>query len=146
MYLNTIKPALGSKVLPKRLGRGIGSGKGKTCGRGHKGQRARAGGFHRVGFEGGQTALFRRLPKFGFSSRKGKVTTEVRLDQLAKLDADVITIQVLREAGFINASIRFVKVIASGQINKAVNLKGLTATKAARSAIEAAGGKVEALV
>lgn len=142
MYLNTITPAPGSKVLPKRLGRGIGSGKGKTCGRGHKGQRARAGGFHRVGFEGGQTAIYRRLPKFGFSSRKAKATAEIRLSDLTPLLVDNINLQVLREAGLINASIRFVKVIATGEINKKIHLEGIGATKGARAAIEAAGGKV----
>ena len=142
MYLNTISPAPGAKVLPKRLGRGIGSGKGKTCGRGHKGQRARAGGFHRVGFEGGQTAMYRRLPKFGFSARKAKATTEIRLSDLTSISVDMINLQVLREAGLINASIRFVKIIASGQIDKAIRLEGIGATKGARAAIEAAGGQV----
>lgn len=142
MYLNSIQPAPGSKKVGKRLGRGIGSGKGKTCGRGHKGQRARAGGFHKVGFEGGQMPLQRRLPKFGFNSRKARVTTEIRLDALNRITADQIDLLALREAGLINSSIKYVKVILAGTLTRAVNLAGLGVTKGARQAIEAAGGKI----
>jgi large subunit ribosomal protein L15 len=145
MHLNTINPAPGSKVEAKRLGRGIGSGKGKTCGRGHKGQRARAGGFHRIGFEGGQTALQRRLPKFGFHSMSAASNAEIRLSQLNKLDADVITLDVLRAAGLISAKIKRAKIILSGKVTKAVVISGLALTAGARSAIEAAGGKIESL-
>ena len=144
MHLNTLNPAPGSKVEAKRLGRGIGSGKGKTCGRGHKGQRARAGGFHRIGFEGGQTALQRRLPKFGFHSHSAAGNAEIRLSQLNKLDADVITLDVLRAVGLINSKIKRAKIILSGQITKAVVISGLAVTTGARAAIEAAGGKIEA--
>jgi large subunit ribosomal protein L15 len=144
MYLNTLSPAPGSKVAAKRLGRGIGSGKGKTCGRGHKGQRARAGGFHRIGFEGGQTALQRRLPKFGFHSMKASASAEIRLAQLNKLDTNAITLDILRAAGLINATIKRVKIILSGAITKSVVISGLAVTAGARTAIEAAGGKIEA--
>ncbi|MFU8797167.1 MAG: 50S ribosomal protein L15 [Gammaproteobacteria bacterium] len=142
MYLNTLAPAKGSKVEAKRLGRGIGSGKGKTCGRGHKGQRARAGGFHRVGFEGGQTALYRRLPKFGFSSLMAPFIAEIRLRELNKLDG-TINLETLRAAGLIGSAIKRAKIIASGEITKAVTISGLKVTAGARAAIEAAGGKVE---
>lgn len=141
MHLNTLAPAKGSKVEQKRLGRGIGSGKGKTCGRGHKGQRARAGGFHRVGFEGGQTALYRRLPKFGFSSHIAPFIAEIRLSELNKLDGE-ITLDALRTAGIINASIQRAKIILSGEIKKAVVISGLLVTAGARKAIEAAGGTI----
>jgi large subunit ribosomal protein L15 len=143
MRLNTIKPAAGSKSAPKRVGRGIGSGLGKTCGRGHKGQHSRSGGFHKVGFEGGQMPLQRRLPKVGFSSRVGRVTAEVRLGELNKLDADVIDLLALKAANVIGQQIERAKVIASGSIERAVTLKGVAVTKGARAAIEAAGGKVE---
>ncbi len=144
MRLNSLAPNPGEKSAKKRVGRGIGSGLGKTAGRGHKGQHSRSGGFHKVGFEGGQMPLQRRLPKFGFSSRIGRVTGEVRLSELAKLDADVIDLQVLKAANILSKNIKRAKVFASGKINKAVTLKGIAATKGAVAAIEAAGGKVEA--
>ena len=143
MFLNTLKPAAGSKKSRKRVGRGIGSGTGKTCGRGHKGQKSRAGGFHKVGFEGGQMPLQRRVPKVGFRSRVGMVTDEIRLHELNNIDADVIDLQALQQANLINKSIQRVKVMASGKLEKAVILKGISVTKGAREAIEAAGGKVE---
>ncbi|MCG6968605.1 MAG: 50S ribosomal protein L15 [Gammaproteobacteria bacterium] len=144
LKLNTLSPAPGSKPDKKRPGRGIGSGLGKTGGRGHKGQKSRAGGFHKVGFEGGQMPLHRRLPKVGFSSKKAKVTAEIRLHELEKVDGDVVDLQSLKNADIISGAIQHAKIIASGQINKAVTVKGLGATKGARQAIEAAGGKVEA--
>jgi len=143
MRLNTIKPHPDSTSDAKRRGRGIGSGLGKTGGRGHKCQKSRAGGFHKVGFEGGQMPLQRRLPKVGFSSRVGRVTDEIRLTELANLDAEVVDLLTLKEAGLINKSILFVKIIASGAINRAVTVKGLKVTKGAKVAIETAGGKVE---
>ena len=143
MQLNTLKPAAGSTKAAKRVGRGIGSGLGKTGGRGHKGQKSRSGGKPMVGFEGGQMPLQRRLPKFGFTSRKGRYSAEVRLDELHKLDADVIDLQVLIEADVVPARTRQAKVILSGEIGRAVTLKGVKASKGARAAIEAAGGKVE---
>ncbi len=143
MRLNTLKPADGSKSDRKRVGRGIGSGLGKTCGRGHKGQKSRSGGFHKVGFEGGQMPLQRRLPKVGFRSRKAKYTAEVRLDELGKVAGDVVDMNALWEADILPRSMKRAKVILSGEINRAVTVKGLRATKGARAAIEAAGGKVE---
>ncbi len=143
MRLNTLKPAAGSKSNAKRVGRGIGSGTGKTCGRGHKGQKSRSGGFSKVGFEGGQMPLQRRLPKVGFSSRVGFVTAEVRLSELAKVDADVIDISTLKQANIINKNIKYVKVMLSGTLDKKVSLQGIRVSKGARSAIEAAGGKIE---
>ncbi len=143
MRLNTLKPAAGSKSNAKRVGRGTGSGTGKTCGRGHKGQKSRSGGFSKVGFEGGQMPLQRRLPKVGFSSRVGFVTAEVRLSELAKVDADVIDISTLKQANIINKNIKYVKVMLSGTLDKKVSLQGIRVTKGARAAIEAAGGKVE---
>ena len=143
MFLNTLKPAAGSKKSRKRVGRGIGSGSGKTCGRGHKGQKSRSGGFHKVGFEGGQMPLQRRVPKVGFRSRVGMVTDEIRLHELNNIDADVIDLEALKEANLINKSIQRVKVMVSGKLEKAVTLKGIRVTKGAREAIEAAGGKVE---
>ena len=143
MRLNNLKPGAGSKQSPKRVGRGIGSGLGKTCGRGHKGQTSRAGGFHKVGFEGGQMPLQRRLPKVGFKSRVGATRAEVRLDELAKIDADVIDLLALKAAGVVSDKTQQAKVILSGKVEKAVILKGVGATKGARAAIEAAGGKVE---
>ncbi|MCY4155561.1 MAG: 50S ribosomal protein L15 [Gammaproteobacteria bacterium] len=143
MRLNSIKPAEGAKRAAKRVGRGIGSGHGKTAGRGHKGQKSRSGGYHKVGFEGGQMPLQRRLPKVGFRSYLARVTDEVRLDELAKAAADVIDLKVLQQAGLISKKIKRVKIIASGTIAKAVTVKGLRATKGARAAIEAAGGKFE---
>ncbi len=143
MRLNTLKPAPGSKSDAKRVGRGQGSGLGKTCGRGHKGQKSRSGGFHKVGFEGGQMPLQRRLPKVGFTSRKAKRTAELRLDELAKVNADLVDMNALYEADILPRSMKRAKVILSGSIDKAVTLKGIGATKGARAAIEAAGGKVE---
>jgi len=144
MRLNTLSPAAGAKTEKKRPGRGIGSGIGKTGGRGHKGQKSRAGGFHKVGFEGGQMPLHRRLPKVGFISKKAMVTAEIRLNELEKVDGDVVDLQSLRNANIISGAIQRAKVIASGEINKAVTVKGLGVTKGARQAIEAAGGKIEA--
>jgi len=142
MQLNTLSPAPGSTHAPKRVGRGIGSGLGKTCGTGHKGQKSRSGGTVRPGFEGGQMPLQRRLPKFGFSSRVGRITGEVRTSELNAIDADVITLESLRAANIINGSIKRVKVMLSGDITKAITVDGLRVTKGARAAIEAAGGKV----
>ena len=143
MHLNTLKPAEGAKTNAKRVGRGIGSGLGKTAGRGHKGQKARAGGFHKVGFEGGQMPLQRRLPKVGFNSRLARVTAEIRLHELNKLDVDVIDLAALQAANLISKSIKRARVMASGKLEKKVTLKGIKVTKGAREAIEAAGGKVE---
>ena len=144
MQLNSIKPDAGSRKTGKRVGRGIGSGLGKTCGRGHKGQKSRSGGFHKVGFEGGQMPLQRRLPKVGFNSRGAKYSAEVRLNELEKLTGNEITLAALIEADIVPAFTKKAKVIASGEIKKAVTLKDVAATKGAKSAIEAAGGKVEA--
>ena len=143
MRLNTLKPAEGSKQDRKRVGRGIGCGLGKTAGRGHKGQKERAGGFHKVGFEGGQMPLQRRLPKVGFSSRKSRTTDEVRLQELGHLEDGVIDLEALRKANIVSRNITHVKVIASGTIDKAVTLKGILVTRGARAAIEAAGGSIE---
>ncbi|HEY4732471.1 MAG TPA: 50S ribosomal protein L15 [Gammaproteobacteria bacterium] len=143
MHLNTLKPANGAKKSHKRLGRGIGSGLGKTCGRGHKGQRARAGGYHKVGFEGGQMPIQRRLPKFGFTSKTAHANAEVRLHELAKVGGDVIDLAALKSANIVSRNILRAKVIASGQIQKPVTLRGIAVTKGARAAIEAAGGKIE---
>ena len=144
MRLNTLKPASGSKKTAKRVGRGIGSGLGKTAGRGHKGQRARAGGFHKVGFEGGQMPLQRRLPKRGFRSALKGDTAEVRLSELANLEAGVIDLAVLKQTNPISADAKKAKVFLSGSLDKAVNLKGIAVTKGALEAITKAGGKVEA--
>jgi len=143
MYLNTLKPAEGSKKSGKRLGRGIGSGKGKTCGKGHKGQKSRSGGFTKVGFEGGQMPIQRRLPKSGFSSRIGQYTAEVRLSDLNKAGAEVVDLDLLRKLNIVNKNIKRAKVISSGSIEKVVTVKGLRVTAGARKLIEAAGGKVE---
>ena len=143
MQLNTLKPASGSRHGKKRVGRGMGSGLGKTCGRGHKGQKSRSGGRIRAGFEGGQQPLQMRLPKFGFNSAKARVTEEVTLSELAKVEADVIDLQALMDADIIKGTMKRAKVILSGSIDKAVTLKGIGATKGAKAAIEAAGGKVE---
>jgi len=144
MRLNTLKPADGSTKDRKRVGRGIGSGLGKTAGRGHKGQKSRSGGFTKSGFEGGQMPLQRRLPKVGFTSRKSRVTAEVRLSEIASLNTEVVDLEVLKAANIVSKNIRFAKVILSGEIASAVTLKGIGATKGAQSAIEAAGGKIEA--
>lgn len=142
MHLNTLSPAEGAKKSAKRVGRGIGSGWGKTCGRGHKGQKSRSGGFHKVGFEGGQMPLQRRLPKIGFKSRVSATRAEVRLNELEKIDADPITLDALKAAHIIGSKISKAKVIVSGEISKAVNLSGVAVTKGARAAIEAAGGTI----
>jgi len=142
MYLNTLKPAEGATKAKKRVGRGQGSGNGKMAGRGHKGQKSRSGGFHKVGFEGGQMPLQRRLPKIGFTSRKSAVTAEVRLDELAKVEAEVIDVAALKAANLISGKIKFVKVINSGKLEKPVKLSGVRATAGAKAAIEAAGGSV----
>lgn len=143
MKLNTIAPAEGEKHSAKRVGRGIGSGLGKTCGRGHKGQKARSGGFHKRGFEGGQMPLQRRLPKVGFSSRIGRTTAQVRLDTLSSIEADVIDLLTLKSVGVVPENTLRVKVINSGELTKAVTIKGMALTAGAKSAVEAAGGKVE---
>lgn len=143
MKLNTLSPAAGSKSAPKRVGRGIGSGLGKTAGRGHKGQKARSGGGVRVGFEGGQMPLKIRLPKFGFTSRTAMVTAEVRVGELAKVNGDVIDLNALKDANVITRNIQFAKIVLSGTIERPVTVKGLKVTKGARAAIEAAGGKIE---
>jgi large subunit ribosomal protein L15 len=143
MRLNTLKPAAGSRKNGKRVGRGIGSGLGKTGGRGHKGQKSRSGGFHKVGFEGGQMPLQRRLPKVGFVSRKSRYVDEVRLHELGKVDADIVDIDALKQANLVSRHVRNVKVIASGAIDRAVTVRGIKVTRGARAAIEAAGGIVE---
>ena len=140
MRLNTLKPALGAKHARKRVGRGIGSGHGKTAGRGHKGQKARAGGFHKVGFEGGQMPLQRRLPKRGFASLSRGSSAEVRLSQLNRIQADPIDLGSLKQAGIVPRAAHSAKVVLAGKIERAVKLKGVLATKGARAAIEAAGG------
>ncbi len=142
MELNTIKPADGAKKDKRRVGRGIGSGLGKTAGRGHKGQKSRAGGFHKVGFEGGQMPMHRRLPKRGFVSLTKDDTARVRLSELAAVGADEIDLLVLKQAGVVNAAVRGARVYLSGEIGKAVKLRGIAVTKGARAAIEAAGGSV----
>ena len=143
MRLNDIKPAPGSKSSPKRVGRGMGCGSGKTAGRGHKGQNSRSGGLHKVGFEGGQMPLQRRLPKRGFHSKIASTTAEIRLHELAKVEGDVVDLIALRKAGVISGTIQRAKVIASGQLDRAVTLQGIATSKGARAAIEKAGGKVE---
>jgi len=142
MRLNTIKPADGSKKNRRRVGRGIGSGLGKTAGRGHKGQKSRSGGFHKVGFEGGQMPLQRRLPKRGFVSRTKKDTAQVRLSDLQKLPVNEVDILALKAAGLVPPGAKTVKVIKTGKLEKAMKLSGLLATKGAKAAIEAAGGSV----
>jgi large subunit ribosomal protein L15 len=143
MRLNQIKPAAGAKHAKKRVGRGIGSGLGKTAGRGHKGQKARSGGFHKVGFEGGQMPLHRRLPKRGFVSLSRGDTAEVRLSSLDKLAVDQIEIAALKQAGVVPHAALSAKVILNGEIKRKVTLRGLLVSKGARSAIEKAGGSVE---
>jgi len=144
MYLNTIQESEGARKKAKRVGRGIGCTLGKTCGRGHKGQKARSGGFHKVGFEGGQMPLQRRLPKIGFTSQMRKFSAEVRLSELNSLVVDVINLKILIDVNIVFVFIKTVKVIQSGKINKAVSLKGIKVSTGARESIEAAGGKVEA--
>lgn len=143
MHLNTLSPGEGAKHSSKRVGRGIGSGLGKTGGRGHKGQKSRSGGRVKPGFEGGQMPLQRRLPKFGFSSRVGRTVAEVRLNEIAKVESDIVDLVALKAADIIGDHIKRAKVILSGEITKAVTIKGLAVTKGAKAAIEAAGGKVE---
>jgi len=143
MRLNTLSPAPGSKRASKRVGRGIGSGFGKTCGRGHKGLKARSGGSVAPGFEGGQQPLQRRLPKFGFSSRQARYVAEIRLNELASLDAELIDLDALKNANLVRRDAKVAKVILSGELNKAVTIQGLKVTKGARKAITEAGGKVE---
>ena len=144
MELNNIQPGQGAKHAKRRVGRGIGSGLGKTAGRGHKGQKSRAGGFHKVGFEGGQMPLHRRLPKRGFKSHLLALNAEINLTDLARLDAAEVDMLALKTAGLVGELVKKVKVIKSGEISKAVKLKGINATAGARAAIEAAGGLVEA--
>ena len=143
MFLNSIQPVEGATHARRRVGRGIGSGLGKTGGRGHKGQKSRSGGFHKVGFEGGQMPLQRRLPKRGFKSLTAAANAEIRLNELNLLAVNEIDVLVLKQAGLVPAAVSYVKVIASGELSKAVVLKGIKATKGAKAAIEAAGGKVE---
>ena len=143
MKLNTLSPAEGSKKNRKRVGRGIGSGDGKTAGRGHKGQKSRSGGFHKVGFEGGQMPLQRRLPKRGFASRTARYNAEVRLYQLVAVEGDTINMETLKAAGVVARDAKQVKIINTGEIDRAVNVSGVKVTKGAQAAIEAAGGKVE---
>jgi large subunit ribosomal protein L15 len=143
MRLNTLKPAPGSRRNRLRVGRGASAGQGKTCGRGVKGQRARKGGYHKVGFEGGQTTLDRRMPKFGFRSKMKASRAEVRLSELAKVEGDVVDLDSLKKAGVVPVFAEKAKVVLSGEFKKAVTLKGVAATKGARAAIEAAGGKIE---
>ena len=144
MELNQIKPGAGAKHAKRRVGRGIGSGLGKTAGRGHKGQKSRAGGFHKVGFEGGQMPLHRRLPKRGFKSHLLALNAEVNLTDLARLEASEVDMLTLKTAGLIGELVKKVKVVKTGEISKAVKLKGINATAGARAAIEAAGGSIEA--
>jgi len=143
MRLNTLKPAPGARRPRLRVGRGASAGQGKTCGRGTKGQRARKGGYHKVGFEGGQMPLQRRMPKVGFRSALKVSRAEVRLHELAKVEGAVIDLEALKKAGVVPPSTERAKVVLSGELKKAVTLKGVAATKGARAAIEAAGGKVE---
>ena len=144
MYLNTIQSAEGSRKKAKRVGRGIGSTDGKTCGRGHKGQKARAGGYHKVGFEGGQMPLQRRLPKVGFTSRTKKFTAVVRLSEINMLSAETIDLQTLIDGNIVPIFAKKVKVILSGELSRSVVIKGLNVTVGAKQAIEVAGGKIEA--
>lgn len=143
MRLNTLSPAEGSRKDRKRVGRGIGCGQGKTCGRGHKGQKSRSGGFSKVGFEGGQMPLQRRLPKVGFSSRSKQYTAEVRLNELAAVGTDVVDLAALKSANIIGEKIKIAKVFLSGELSQAITLKGIKVTKGAKAAIEAAGGTIE---
>lgn len=142
MQLNTIKPAAGAKHAKRRVGRGIGSGLGKTAGRGHKGQKSRSGGYHKVGFEGGQMPMHRRLPKRGFKSHLLKYNAEITLSTLELLGADTVDLLTLKQAGLVGELAKVVKVIKSGEIKKAVKLNGVGATAGAKAAIEAAGGSV----
>ncbi|MDG2046089.1 MAG: 50S ribosomal protein L15 [Halioglobus sp.] len=143
MRLNSLSPAPGAKKDPKRVGRGIGSGTGKTAGRGHKGQKARSGGGIRAGFEGGQMPLQKRLPKYGFSSRISRTTAQIRLGELNAIEGDVVDLEVLKNADLVRNNVVRARVFLSGDLAKALTLKGLAVTKGAREAIEKAGGKVE---
>jgi len=143
MRLNTLSPAPGSKKPAKRVGRGIGSGNGKTAGRGHKGQKSRSGGRVRPGFEGGQMPLQKRLPKYGFTSRLARTTAQVRLGELSAVETDVIDLAALKAADLVKDDVTRARVFLSGELSKAVTVKGLAVTKGAREAIEKAGGKVE---
>lgn len=142
MQLNTLSPAVGSKHAKRRVGRGIGSGLGKTAGRGHKGQKSRSGGFHRVGFEGGQMPLHRRLPKRGFTPLNQHLYDQIRLSDLERLTADEIDVQVLKQAGLIGQAVSYVKLIKSGELTRKVTLKGISVTAGARAAVEAVGGSL----
>lgn len=143
MNLNNLKPATGSRKTARRVGRGIGSGLGKTAGRGHKGQKSRSGGHTVAGFEGGQMPLQKRLPKYGFTSRLARVSAQIRTSELLQVEADVIDLAALQAASLIGGNIKRAKVFLSGDVTKAVTIKGLAVTKGAKEAIEAAGGKVE---
>ncbi len=143
MYLNTLKPARGSNKASRRVGRGIGSGSGKTCGRGHKGQKSRTGGGVRVGFEGGQMPLQMRLPKFGFTSRVGRYSAEVRLSEIEKCGLDTISLSALVEANVVPAQTKRAKIILSGELTRTITVTDVAVTKGAKAAIESAGGKVE---
>lgn len=144
MKLNDLSPAAGSKKNRKRVGRGIGSGNGKTAGRGHKGQKSRSGGFHKIGFEGGQMPLQRRLPKVGFRSKLARETGEIYLYQLGQIKGDVVDMDSIRAAGLISAAIKRVKLVNTGELDRAITVRGIRVTKGAAKAVEAAGGKVEA--
>jgi large subunit ribosomal protein L15 len=143
MFLNTIRSSEGARKKSKRVGRGIGCTLGKTCGRGHKGQKSRSGGFHKVGFEGGQMPLQRRLPKIGFTSLISKYSAEVKLNELGGLNVDVIDLKTLIDANIVPAFTKKAKIIKSGELTKAVTIKGIKVTSGAKASIEAAGGKVE---
>jgi large subunit ribosomal protein L15 len=143
MKLNSISSADGSRKVGKRVGRGHSAGQGKTCGTGHKGQKSRSGGYHKVGFEGGQMPIHRRLPKVGFASRSGAFSEEVRLSEINKLTDDLIDVDALKRAGFVSPRVLKVKIILSGTVEKALKIKGLSVTKGAKAAIEAAGGSIE---
>ncbi|QCI22933.1 50S ribosomal protein L15 [Buchnera aphidicola] len=143
MYLNTLSPANGAHQNRKRLGRGIGSGFGKTAGRGHKGQKSRSGSSIRRGFEGGQMPLYRRLPKFGFNSRKKNITTEVRLSDLSNLSTNIIDLEILKKENIVKKNIKHAKIILTGKLNVSLIIRGLLVTKGARSEIENSGGKIE---
>jgi large subunit ribosomal protein L15 len=143
MRLNLLSPAPGSTQPKKRLGRGIGSGLGKTCGKGHKGQKARAGGYHKINFEGGQMPIQRRLPKTGFTSRIGRKVDQVTLSEIDLISADIVDLKALQDAGVVNKSMLRAKIILSGELSKPVNIKGLLVTKGARKIIEDLGGRIE---
>jgi large subunit ribosomal protein L15 len=143
MNLNTLSPTPGSKFSRRRLGRGIGSGLGKTCGKGHKGQKSRAGGYHKIHFEGGQMPIQRRLPKMGFKSKLSKLNAQIRLDQLAHIEADVIDAALLKDLQLVHSKVKNIKIIFSDALDKSIKVKGLKVTKGAREAILNAGGSIE---